>query len=134
MDSTRGSNLPLAEQQQFRTKDVEEALRHLQIVLRDESHVRAVYRTMDFMFSPAVYKVYKDVDDGRTDRHVAVSECADGNFALIVTETYSNSSEIPDASSAKAVGETEVHPTLESANLRAKEIYEANIRDGFTDF
>ena len=91
-------------------------------------------RSINFMLTPAVYKVYKDVDDGRTDRHVAVSECTDGTFALIVTETYSNSSGSPDTSSAKAVGETAVHPNLEGANLRAKEIYEENIRDGFTDF
>jgi hypothetical protein len=88
---------------------------------------------MDLMTTPAVYKVYKDIDDGRTDRRVAVSEATDGTFALIVTETYSNATESSDGSSAKAVGEAEVHATLEAANLRAKEIHDENIRDGFTD-
>jgi len=81
----------------------------------------------------AVYKVYKDIDDGRTDRRVAVSEGTDGSFALIVTESYSNAAQIPEAPPPKAVGEAEVHPTLEAANQRAKEIHEENIRDGFID-
>jgi hypothetical protein len=85
------------------------------------------------MTTPAVYKVYKDVDDGRTDRRVAVSEGTDGTYVLIVTEAYSNAALGADDSSAKAVGEAEVHPTLEAANQRAAEIHDENIRDGFSE-
>jgi hypothetical protein len=87
------------------------------------------------MTAPAVYKLYKDADDGRTHRRIAVSEDQEGTFALIVTEDYSNNSAGAElaSSSGKAVGEAEVFPNLEVANDRAKEIYDENIRDGFLD-
>jgi hypothetical protein len=86
------------------------------------------------MTNPAVYKLYKDADDGRTNRRISVSEAPDGTFALIVTEIYSNNStglegDVP----ARGVGEAEVFESLEAANERAKVLYEENIHDGFLD-
>jgi hypothetical protein len=88
------------------------------------------------MSNPAVYKLYKDTDDGRTSRSISVSEDPNGQFALIVTDSYANTSatsNVGDISKGRAVGETEVFPDVETANQRAKEIHEENVQDGFVD-
>jgi hypothetical protein len=86
--------------------------------------------------NPAVYKLYKDADDGRTSRSISISEDPNGKFALIVTDSYINTSttsNVEDTSKGRAVGETEVFPDVETANQRAKQIYEENLHDGFVD-
>jgi|NGEPerStandDraft_6_1074524.scaffolds.fasta_scaffold186816_2 hypothetical protein len=90
------------------------------------------------MTTAAIYKLYKDTSEGRTHRRIAVTEGTDGTFVLIVTEVYSNNSTDPEGddpamSTGKAVGEVEVHPTVEEANARAKEIFDENVEDGFVD-
>jgi hypothetical protein len=88
------------------------------------------------MSNPAVYKLYKDTDDGRTSRSISVSEDPNGKFALIVTDSYANTattSAVGDISKGRQSERPEVIPDVDTANQRAKEIHEENVQDGFVD-
>jgi hypothetical protein len=89
-----------------------------------------------FMTTPAIYKLYKDADDGRTSRTISVSEDLNGKFALIVTDSYRNNSSgntIDEPPQGRGVGEAELFQDVTTANDRAKEIHAENVFDGFVD-